>query len=121
MEEIKARAWDEDNKKMWYWSSNNIYNDFWHHCRTLKHPIMLYSGIKDINGKEIYEGDIIKGGYVGYNIGIIIGEVIFDEGQFILKAKGSSRYSNTPVWFPVYSATEREVIGNIYENPELIK
>ena len=79
--------------------------------------VMQFTGLKDKNGKEIYEGDIIrsKGGvihYIGY---------LDCEARFIARRTGddeSDFCGITKGWIEAY---QKEVIGNIYENPELLE
>lgn len=68
-----------------------------------------FTGLKDKNGKEIYEGDIIR--VNGRNM-----EVFFKDGYFGWGQEHDGKYSFDP-----FDGEEVEVIGNIYENPELIK
>lgn len=72
-------------------------------CRNFQ--VMQFTGLKDIEGKEIYEGDII----LGYNNPHV---VTFADGAFYLTYKNSSvRLSRT--------CGALKIIGNIFENPEL--
>ena len=78
---------------------------FHHYCGSEQEKLMQFTGLKDIEGKEIYEGDII----LGYNNPHV---VTFADGAFYLTYKNSSvRLSRT--------CGALKIIGNIYENPEL--
>jgi len=70
-------------------------------------PLMQYTGLKDRNGKEIYEGDVIQDGWNKNTFGV----VTFEEGGFRL----GFGYAETVG----IQSEVAEVIGNIYENPEL--
>ena len=109
MREIKFRVWDRDIKKMQYnagvtLSGNSIVDD-------LNIP-MQYTGLKDKTGKEIYEGDIVNIEYdtvneigedsIGYNEDVII------EWNYELLCQLE------------YDLKGIEIIGNIYENPDLL-
>lgn len=78
-----------------------------------------FTGLYDAHGKEIYEGDIILYG------GSIQHEVVFRHGAFGYLLYGGEFISyagNTNFTFnPLNRSKEHEVIGNIYDNPELLK
>ena len=127
MREIKFRAWDRKPKKMYY-SEMEQFDDMlgfrFKHFEELDEPpvYMEYTGIKDINGKEIYEGDIVtyrinEAGLTQDDIGIIqIRDVIFDcDCDEIIKVFSLDEYT------PLFSNQKCKVLGNIYENPQLIE
>ncbi len=77
--------------------------------------IMQYTGLKDMNGKEIYEGDIIpvlmySGKYENY-------EIYWNDklAEFDAKNKGNRNWITSSVW------KDCEIIGNKHENPELVE
>jgi uncharacterized phage protein (TIGR01671 family) len=79
-----------------------------HHTKAV--GIMQYTGLKDKNGKEIYEGDIIDAEYSGSSAGKYRNQVqYFDESC-------SFEFANSPMW----TWENIEIIGNIHENPELL-
>lgn len=88
------------------------------------HKLMQYTGLKDKNGKEIYEGDIVEvsftwgGDYSNEPSGMEVDEyeILWGEsGGFELKGGLGSVLNGAPI-----GASETiEVIGNIYESPEV--
>lgn len=74
--------------------------------------LMQFTGLKDKNGKEIYEGDILESDNENFATGV----VVYDDGRFAIKKPNGKiiSYDHT-IW------TAYEVIGNIYENPELLE
>jgi len=107
MREIKFRIWDINARK-WLKSFNTNLLDI-HEFNLAK--IMQYTGLKDKNNKEIYEGDIF---HIGSKKILYVVEWI-DCGLKGRQIKNKS-------WIGLdYWKDDIEVIGNIYENPELLK
>jgi len=123
MREIKFRAWDKNKQKMFYFNmhpketyvdnlvifgdgswvfqnselgEDELYTDY------TMGILMQYTGLKDKQGKEIYEGDIVN------NLNPVEGEEVPYKVEWNVCFGG---------WGLFYNA-DYEVIGNIYENPE---
>lgn len=79
-----------------------------------KESIGEYTGEKDINGIEIYEGDIIE---TTRALNHIIGKVILYKGCWYIKDYNGGYYR----LIPRFGTAENRVIGNIYENKELLE
>lgn len=110
MRELKFRVYIPDRKKFEYFELGKFYlsdNYLFQH----KYPVQQFTGLKDKNGKEIYEGDIL---YASYHE--IKAEVVYDKRFCFFKLTASNSLS-----FYVDRSSILEIMGNIFENPEMIK
>lgn len=119
MREIKFRAWDKKAKRLIMnvgiqpyhhfstWSETN--ETTWVRPDNKDFPLMQYTGIKDENGVEIYEGDIVEAFEKNYEVKFKQTESkLYVDYGFPNKHNGPA-----PHWC--------EVVGNIYENAELLR
>jgi uncharacterized phage protein (TIGR01671 family) len=82
--------------------------------------VMQYTGLKDKNGKEIYEGDIVEAHTFDENIDKKqVGRVAYHNGRlgFVFIPKELEKKN---LYYPLFSIVTCELIGNINENPELL-
>lgn len=123
MREIKFRAWDREFMIEWenmksvslHELSESIIIDAPGEGDQLDIVAMQYTGLKDKNDKEIYEGDIVEYWYSNRN-----GAWKYrKEVKYIICCYGVTTYNG----FTIISDINRKckVIGNIHENPELLK
>lgn len=125
--QIKFRAWDKKEKIM-----RKRWDELYPEC-TKGLELMQFTGLLDKNGKEIYEGDIITDGKKAYEIkwwsGIETDEYAYNytgwramEKEERYQGKGVASNSQNIKCYGHYGLdTDKcEVIGNIYENPELL-
>ena len=137
MRDIKFRVWDKETKHMHICgedihdeisfeneTNKAYYYNLQNGCGSLREDsayiLMQYTGLKDKNGKDIYDGDII-----------------FIKGETkLLDIKGKVEYSNILAQFIItntgnivneaeplgdYEEEDIEKIGNVYDNPELLE
>jgi hypothetical protein len=123
MREIKFRAWHPNEKVMhcfdWKTPDDVLSVGRLYSFRDLE--IMQFTGLKDKNGKEIYEGDIVEAVETLHDVGV--GE----RGKVVWANCGFTAQNIPPFdWDPMspcfkLDTVALKVIGNICENPELLE
>jgi uncharacterized phage protein (TIGR01671 family) len=140
--EFKFRVWHNPLQRMFYsdsqedaifWGAKvggSALGTFVHTFMNLfvdkSRQLMQYTGLKDKNGKEIYEGDIVRRGgesipegewgiveYTGCSFGL--------NREIFIKKTGGAQFIDYPEQYFDNDFNWCEVIGNIFENPEFLK
>ena len=120
MREIKFRAWDKEKKKMMKVSSLSLENKeiavrengTYHFFRMQNLELMQYTGLKDKNDKEIYEGDIV-----------VLNNIENDNMCIVRYEHSSYRLEGWSLREDLSNVEDRflEVVGNIYESKNLLE
>lgn len=129
--EIKFRAWDKQRKE-WVKQTGNPYifpfegrvsmkcwGDSTGHISDIDYSefyeLQQFTGLKDKNGNQIYEGDIVA----GWN-GTIVGSVFYQAPSFVIKKSERTKSWNA---FDIHPDDNQlyVVVGNIHENGDLLK
>ena len=124
MREIKFRGKTEEMNRWWTYGNLVIcdngdyqigncprYGDIYYRNKVFKETVGQYTGLHDKNGKEIYEGDIVKSFFVDTDEA---GNEIYK--YYIIEVK----YDEVLCSYKIDKFMNLEVIGNIYENKELL-
>ena len=108
MRKFKFRAWDKVYK---HFHEGDLLRDYvlGDFVDNPEYEVTQYTGLVDKNGKEIYEGDI----YSAVSVSGLVGIVLYKKGRVVILSEDGNDYPIT-----LYRG---QVIGNIYENPELLE
>jgi uncharacterized phage protein (TIGR01671 family) len=116
MRELRFRVWNPDEERMMYFMMTNI----WFPDRYLiqhRYDVQQFTGLHDWTAREIYEGDLLEFAYT-------------DNKKFVGKVEYEDKFAcfvvvteNAFVTFSDLADYDQsfEVIGNIFESPELLK
>lgn len=107
MKTAKYRAWDRAGRVMhnpWYDIGPGVEDNY---------DLLQFTGKLDIGKHEIFDGDIVK--FTSTGGGKFVGAVAFEQGKWIIE-RSNGHKTDLYLW-----SKKREIIGNVFENPELMK
>ena len=118
---LQFRCWDDKSQSFFYWGYNlNAPNTFVSPINTLLSSQQLV-GIF-YNGQKVFVGDIIE---AATSDGLVMGEVVMDSYAFSIKINkflNNTRYGYDTGSIPaIFDVEIKKVLGNIFQNPELLK
>lgn len=103
--DIKFRVWNKATGTM----HHPNWEELAKRAQLTEMVLMQYTGLKDINGKEIYEGDILAGEFISFKVQVVYVDGAYETESSVGHYRSLSEFSRCTI------------VGNIYENPELAK
>ncbi|MFA5422218.1 MAG: YopX family protein [Bacilli bacterium] len=120
MRDLKFRAWNKENKKMYIpecivdgKAGEVIYGEII--SISSEDTVMQYTGLKDMNGVGVFQGDILNL-YNVFKTPMRMGVVKYD----IARASNVIYYKESNCGFDINAFEHIEVVGNIFENPDMM-
>lgn len=127
MDEVKFRAWNTRNKEMMYLDDYDYLDLNGKQFVTYEvwgfgyNELMQYTGLKDKDGKEVYEGDVVSLLFDGIKHRVMKHRVEYITQMGAWSLMPLLFHTEMQKQFTTPSYVEFEILGNIYENPELME
>lgn len=108
--------WVCDNSVLFFAKKTKIYGALneWREIEVIPETVGQYTGVIDKNGKKVFEGDVVE--YAGS-----CGEIVFVERRGAFMSRERDMYCEWLSNLPQYGTGIMEIIGNIYDNKDLLE